>query len=128
MGTHGLMSVPRLGSTTNIGHSLLNGFFKEIILWLILYFGRDFGRLFSVKGLLGNFCFLSLLAGFSNRTRKTYLATSSFRAPNIGMESLLITEFRQRYHATVTHSERWTGLILIMCLALKRAAFKLNLL
>ena len=41
-----------------------------------------------------NFGFLSLLAGFSDRTRKKYLATSSPRTPNIGTESLLITESR----------------------------------
>ena len=64
--------------------------------------------------LFGNFGFLSLLAGFSNRKRKSYLATSSLRSPNIGVGSLLITEFRQTYPATVTHTEPWIGLILTM--------------
>ena len=61
--------------------------------------------LFLVKDLFRNFGFLSSLAGFSNRTRKTYLATSSLRIPNIAMECLLITECRQTYLAMVTHME-----------------------
>ena len=68
--------------------------------------------LFLVKDLFGNFVFLSLVAGFSNRTRKIYLATSTLRTPSIVMESLMITEFRQTYPARVTHTEPWTGLIL----------------
>ena len=44
--------------------------------------------LFSVIGLFGNSDFLSLLAGFSNRTRRTYLATSTLRTPNTARESL----------------------------------------
>ena len=53
--------------------------------------------LFSVIGLFGNSDLLSLLAGFSNRKRRTYPATSTLRTPNIGRKSLLITEFRQTY-------------------------------
>ena len=68
--------------------------------------------LFSIIGLFRNSDFLSLLAGFSNRTRRTYLATSTLRTPNTAREILLITEFRYTYLAMVIPTKAWTGLIL----------------
>ena len=79
------------------------GFLHEnITLAYFVFLGELSFDLFLVKGMFGNFGFLSLLAGFSNRKR------ASLRTPNIEMESLLITEFRQSGNPT----EPWTGLIL----------------
>ena len=52
MGTHDLMSVPRLGSA------------KPLVYFVFL--GELLLDLFLVKGLFGNFGFLPLLAGFPN--------------------------------------------------------------
>ena len=80
---------------TNIGLSLSNygGLFHENITLAYFVFLEELSSgLFSVIGLFGH-SDLSLSAGFSNGKRRTYTATSTIRAPNIGRESLLIIEF-----------------------------------
>ena len=64
--------------------------FCNITLAYSVFLGKLSSGLFSVIGLFGNSDFLSLLAGFCNRTRRTYLATSTLRTPNTARESLLI--------------------------------------
>ena len=78
---------------------------KNTLAYFVL-FGELYLGLFLVKNLFGTFGFLSLLAAFSNRTRKTYLATSSLRIPNIfAIKGLMNTECQQTYLAMVTHTE-----------------------
>ena len=98
MGIHILMFVPRFSSIKPEQRYVCSyqttGFLPEDITLPDFVFLEELSSgLFSVIGLFGNPDFLSLLAGFSDRTR-TYLGTSALRTPNTARESLLITEFR----------------------------------
>ena len=54
---------------------------EDITLPYSVFLEELLSGLFSVIGLFRNSGFLSLLAGFSNRTRRTYIATSTLRTP-----------------------------------------------
>ena len=79
MGTHILMFVPRFSSIKPEQRQVCSyqttGFLHEGITLAYSVFLEELSSgLFSVIGLFGNPDFLSLLAGFPDRTRRTYLA------------------------------------------------------
>ena len=97
--THILMFVPRFSSIKPKNYKGLFLSNCELSAWryhfgLICIFGRIvIGPVLSYR-LLQKFWFSVLISRLSNRTRRTYLATSTLRTSNTGRESLLITEFR----------------------------------
>ena len=92
-----LMFVPDLAQSSqnkdrSVPIKLRDFLHEDITLAYSVFLGELLLGLFSVIGLFGSSDFLSLLAGISNRTRRTYLATSTLRTSNTA--SLLISEFR----------------------------------
>ena len=75
-------------SSQNKDYQTTGFLYEDISLAYSVFLEELSSCLFSVIGLFRNSDFLSLLAGFSNRTRKKYLATSTLRTPNTARESL----------------------------------------
>ena len=108
--THVLMFVPRFNS---IKPDQTTGFlYEDINLAYSVFLEELSSGLFSVIGLFVNSDFLSLLAGFSNRTRRTYLVTSTLRTPNTARESLFDHWIPIDIPCNGDPTKPWTGFIL----------------
>ena len=88
MGTHIFIFVPRFSSIKpeqrQVCFYQTTGYLHEDITLAYSVFLEELSSgLFSFRSLFGNSDFLSLLADFSNRTRRTYLATSTLRTPKL---------------------------------------------